>query len=163
MRVYLAATMPILARAGAEGQLALASVIAHGVTPSLREWYAESDLEELEHEAFLAAADSSLQLLSLDPQAVRRRIVLSADVDEAADAHDEQRRSLVTLAGSVAVSTLASIHIDDAAAVDDIAAACAALVAGATQDDDAVDAAMVHDLLWFDRSELDEVLALDRR
>ena len=53
------------------------------VTPELRDQYQLSeDDEELEYAALLAAARASLRLIDVDPTAVRRRVVLAADVPE---------------------------------------------------------------------------------
>src|SRR3954451_11229698 len=77
--------MPMLAALRASGKLAdgkagSEGMLAHAVTPSLREWYAEGDEEELEYVAFTRAAQGALQLLRHDPAAPRRRVVVSADV-----------------------------------------------------------------------------------
>ena len=55
---------------------------AFTVTPALREWYAQADLEELEYAALTHAARASLWLLLADPDAPRRRVVLAADVPD---------------------------------------------------------------------------------
>lgn len=77
VRVYLPATVPMLARLREEG---LSAEAAHAVTPELREWYAEGDEEELEYVAFTRAAQDALLLLRHDPAAPRRRVVVSADL-----------------------------------------------------------------------------------
>src|SRR3954465_3713484 len=80
VRIYVPATVPMLAALRASGQLANGPTEAHAVTPALREWYAEGDEEELEYVAFTRAAQAALQLLRHDPSAPRRRVVVSADV-----------------------------------------------------------------------------------
>jgi hypothetical protein len=52
VRVYVPATVPMLAELRASGRLGAGPTIAHAVTPALREWYAEGDEEELEYVAF---------------------------------------------------------------------------------------------------------------
>ena len=80
-RVYLPATVPLLARLRAGGGLDLPTGLrGHAVTPGLREWYAEGDEEELEYVAFTRAAQQSLRLLHEDLAAPRRRVVLSVDL-----------------------------------------------------------------------------------
>ena len=46
VRVYVPATVPMLAALRASGQLGSGPTVAHAVTPALREWYAEGDEEE---------------------------------------------------------------------------------------------------------------------
>ncbi|TDC67572.1 hypothetical protein E1200_14620, partial [Actinomadura sp. GC306] len=77
MRVYLPSTLPLLAGVHAAKEIAPAPLTAHAVTPALREWYAGGDLEELEYAAMSAAARASLRLLSADPSAPPRRVVLA--------------------------------------------------------------------------------------
>src|SRR3954447_2011056 len=104
MRVYLAATLPVLVRLRDEGELVSVSA-AQAVTPALREWYAESDLEELEQAAFYDAERASLRLLADNPAAPRLRIVIAADVPDSAvtpvNGADEDDRSAVQVTGSV--------------------------------------------------------------
>jgi len=56
---------------------------------------------------------------------------------------------------------VASVHVDEDEARSDVAAAVDALAAAAAGDDDAqfaVDGAEAHDLLWYDVSELGELV-----
>jgi hypothetical protein len=60
------------------------------------------------------------------------------------------------------LAAVASVHVDEADAVPDVTAALAALGAAADGDEDAqfiVDSAEGHDLLWFDITELDDLLS----
>ena len=165
MRIYLASTGPALARLAIGDDGALADVVAHAVTPALREWYAESDLDELEHAAFLDAARGSLRALAADPGAPRRRVVLSADVaDDAAfpTNTDDDDRSAVGVRGVVPLASVVSVHVDEDVAQGDVEAAVAALGPAAAGDEDAqfvVDGAEGHDLLWYDITELADVVA----
>ena len=63
MRIYLPATLPRLAAALDAGSISSVEV-AYAVTPALREWYIEGDIEELEYAATAAAARASLRLLA---------------------------------------------------------------------------------------------------
>ena len=164
MRIYLAATLPLLVQLHEEGEL-LPQPAAHAVTPTLREWYAESDLEELEQAAFYDAERRSLRFLAADPAAPRRRIVIAADVpDEVVipvGSDDDDDRSTVLVHGAVSLDAVVSVHVDDIDAVVDVAAAIDALAAASQGDEDAqfvLDSAEGHDLLWFDVTELDDVL-----
>lgn len=161
VRVYLAATLPMLAQAGTAGGVQPAS--AHAVTPALREWYVEGDEEELEYVAFTRAAQDALRLLRADQAAPRRRVVLSADVPAGAvrAADGELGSSAVQIDGEVQLSDVAAIHVDDADAEADVAAAAEVVEEAAAGDPDAqftVDGAEDHDLLWYAPSELADVL-----
>jgi hypothetical protein len=159
MRVYLPATVSMLADVLRDAEVGPAPVRAFAVTPALREWYASGDLEELEYVAMTHAARASLRLLLADPDAPRRRIVLAADVpDEQVDAKggfDEP--TLVQVSGPVPLARVASGHVDALVAAADIGAAAAALAAADAGDDDAkflVDSAEGHELLWYATQEL---------
>ncbi len=159
MRVYLPATVSMLADVLRESEVGPAPVRAFAVTPALREWYARGDQEELEYVALLHAARASLRLLLADPAAPRRRVVLAADVPaeqvDAKGGFDEP--TLVLVSAPVPLARVAAGHVDDRVAVDDIGAAAAALPAAEAGDDDAqflVDSAEGHELLWYATQEL---------
>ncbi|WP_422738439.1 DUF6912 family protein [Micromonospora sp. WMMD729] len=160
VRVYVPATVPMLARLREHG---LTADSAHAVTPALREWYAEGDEEELEYVAFTRAAQDALHLLRADPAAPRRRVVVSVDLLPAAlgRGDDELGSSLVTLTGTVPVGAVAAIHVDGTDAVDEVAAAADVVAEAAAGDPDAqftVDGAEDHELEWYDVTELDLLL-----
>ncbi|MGR6317403.1 hypothetical protein Q2K19_05940 [Micromonospora soli] len=160
VRVYVPATVPMLARLREEG---LPAGEAHAVTPELREWYAEGDEEELEYVAFTRAAQDALLLLRADPGAPRRRVVVSVDLPARAVARvdGELGSSVVRLAGPAPVKAVAAIHVDGAEAVDDVAAAAQVVVEAQAGDPDAqftVDGAEDHELEWYDVTELDLLL-----
>ena len=161
VRVYVPATVPMLATLRAEGQLG--AVTAHAVTPALREWYAEGDEEELEYVAFTRAAQAALQLLRHDPSAPRRRVVVSADVPSAALVREdvELGSSQVRLPQPVSLKEVASIHVDGADAADSVAAAAEVVEEALAGDPDAqftVDGAEDHELEWYAVSELDQLV-----
>jgi hypothetical protein len=165
VRVYLPATVPLLARLRADQRLTLPpGSSGHAVTPGLREWYAEGDEEELEYVAFTRAAQAALRLLRKDPQAPRRRVVVSADLTQVAMAEDADRElgsSLVRLTGPVPLASVAAIHVDDIDAEDDVAAAAEVVEEAVAGDPDAqftVDGAEDHELAWYDVSEIDHLI-----
>ncbi|MGV9809724.1 DUF6912 family protein [Micromonospora chersina] len=160
VRVYVPATVPMLARLREEG---LAGGEAHAVTPELREWYAEGDEEELEYVAFTRAAQEALLLLRADPGAPRRRVVVSVDLPARAVGRigGELGSSVVRLSGPVPVKSVAALHVDGAEAVEDVAAAAEVVAEAQAGDPDAqftVDGAEDHELEWYDVSELDLLL-----
>ncbi|MBX7268986.1 hypothetical protein KIF24_25125 [Micromonospora sp. Llam7] len=160
VRVYVPATVPMLARLPEHG---LAATQAHAVTPTLREWYAEGDEEELEYVAFTRAAQDALQLIRYDAAAPRRRVVVSADLPAAAVGRGdgELGSSLVELHAPVPSSAVAAIHLDGAGAATDVAAAAQVVVEALAGDPDAqftVDSAEDHELEWYDPSELESLL-----
>lgn len=165
MRVYLPATLPALAEALISGEIEVR--IAHAVTPSLREWYAEGDQEELEYAAMSAAARASLRLLAGSPGAPARRVVLAAEVPDgsvvlegAYESFGDHDRSAVRLRDVVPMKKIVSGHVDDATAAPEIQAAAAALGAADTGDEDAqftVDCAEGHELMWYATQELPDL------
>jgi uncharacterized protein DUF6912 len=163
VRVYVPATVPMLATLRAEGRLGTPPMVAHAVTPALREWYAEGDEEELEYVAFTRAAQGALQLLRHDPSAPRRRVVVSADVPSAALIREdvELGSSTVRLPQPVSLTDVAAIHVDGADAAEEVAAAAEVVEEALAGDPDAqftVDGAEDHELEWYAVSELDELL-----
>jgi len=160
IRVYLPATMPMLHALRKEG---LTVAAAHAVTADLREWYVEGDEEELEYVAFTRAAQGALRLLRHDPQAPRKRVVVSADLPKAAvqRVDGELGSSMVKLTGPVALSAVAAVHVDGAVAEEAVAAAADQIEEALAGDPDAqftVDSAEDHELEWYDVSEFDTLL-----
>jgi hypothetical protein len=162
VRVYVPATVPMLAALRASGRLGDGPAVAHAVTPSLREWYAEGDEEELEYVAFTRAAQSALRLLRHDPAAPRRRVVVSADVPSDAVQRDEVElgSSEVLLPVPIALGDVAAVHVDSADVADEIAAAVEVVEEALAGDPDAqftVDGAEDHELEWYAAAELDQI------
>jgi len=162
VRVYLPATLPVLADLRSAGKLP-AQGAAHAVTPMLREWYAEGDEEELEYVAFTRAAQGALRLLRDDPRAPRRRVVISADLPDgillATD--KELGSSVVDVLDVIPLTSVAAIHVDGEEAQVDVAAAADVVIEAAAGDPDAqftVDGAEDHELEWYDPSELDQLV-----
>lgn len=177
MRIFVPATLRLLVAAQGSGRLD-GSVSgagsagggdqdvdprsAYAVTPALREWYTEGDAEELEYAAMLDAAAASLRLLAMDRTCPRRRVVLAAEVPDAQVRPADHERSAVRLAAAPTLSQVVAVHVDDDEATSDITAAVQALGAADAGDEDArflVDGADGHDLLWYDVTELDDVVA----
>jgi hypothetical protein len=161
VRVYVPATVPMLTALRATGHLGDSAMIAHAVTPALREWYAEGDDEELEYVAFTRAAQGALQLLRHDPSAPRRRVVVAVDVPSTALVREEVDlgSSTVRLPHAVTLKEVASIHLDGLGAAEEIAAAADVVEEALAGDPDAqftVDGAEDHELEWYAVTELDE-------
>ncbi|WP_422771502.1 DUF6912 family protein [Plantactinospora sp. WMMC1484] len=158
VRVYVPATLPMLAELRQEGWIMAAQ--GHAVTPELREWYAEGDEEELEYVAFTRAAQEALRLLRADSGAPRRRVVVAVDVPSGVvhRGDHELGSSTVRLHGRIGVGAVAAIHVDGAGATEDVAAAVEVVDEALAGDPDAqftVDGAEDHELEWYDPSELD--------
>jgi len=157
LRVYVPATVPLLAQWLAAGQ-ATATAPAFAVTPTLREWYYEADIDELEHAAQSAAAVGALRLLAADPAAPSRRIVIAADLDEGGWSPDpDSGRAAVRLAGPVPMARWGSALVDDAGAADVVRSAAAQVLAADAGDEDAqfeVDEAESYELGWYAVQEL---------
>ena len=169
MRVYLPATTSVLRTFVDDGRLT-GPLTAFAVTPGLREFYALSDAgadqEELEYAALLAAARASLRLVDVDPSAARRRVVLAADVPDVAVTEVEDPdadRGAVRIAGEVALSDVASAHVDGAEAEDDVRAAVGVVLEADLGSEDAqfvVDQAEGHELAWYATQEIGTLLEL---
>lgn len=159
MRIYLPATSADLSRPDG-----VPPRWGHAVTAELRRALPDEDDEGLEASAMLAAADESIVHLRASSSAVPRRVVIAADVEDSAvvvptrsrpwQPGDDQLPSAVEVRVTVQWRDVASIHVDGADAVSDVAAAM--------EDDEAVERAAEHDLLWYDVVER-EVLARDLR
>jgi hypothetical protein len=164
VRVYLPSTLPALRRLLDEGALGSPPLPAYAVTGALREWYAEGDDEELEYAALSLAAGASVRLLDADPDAVRRRVVIAAEVD---DAHVEPvpkvDRAAVRVTVDVPLRLVQSVHVDDPAAVPDVTAAADSVVEADLGSEDAafrVEQAEGHELQWYATQEIGPLLEL---
>lgn len=160
-RIYLPATAVILRELRDTGKYGAER--GHAVTPGLREWYTEGDLEDLEYVAFTRAAADALWLLRDEGNSPKRRAVVSADVAEVelSNGSGELGTSDVVLSAPLPLSAVAAIHIDGAEAATDVTVAVGALEAASQGDADLqfiVESAADHDLEWYDPTELDQLL-----
>jgi hypothetical protein len=162
-RVYLPTTLAGLRAALDAGEVD--AVTGFAVTPALREWYVEGDLEELEYAAGGAAARASLRLLAADGGPAPRRVVLAVELaDDAVRPAPEVDRAAVRLTGPVPWRVVESALVDDPSAVDDVRRAIDALPAADAGDDDAafvVDSVDDHELGWYAAQELPALVALE--
>ena len=135
-RVYLALTADDLAALGTGRPLGPVPLHAHAVTPALGKPGLVVDEEELEHLAWLAAADEAVGRTA---GGTVRRVIASADVDAATVVHPTapDTASRVELAAPIELRRTVSFHVDEEP--------------GATDPTD---------LLWFDVTELGDVRAL---
>lgn len=161
MRVYLPATTTDLAALRDDGFLpgprpgCLAS-------QKLLDWYANSDLEEVEYAALLEAARLSLRMIDSDAGAARRRVVIAADVAAAAvEVDPDSGLASVRLREALSLAEVASLHVDDALAEATVTAAAAVVLEADLGSDDAqfvVDQAEGHELGWYATQELGPLL-----
>lgn len=162
MRVYLPYTLAGLRALHAAGGLPPGTRTAFAVTPALREWYADGNVDELEYAALSAAGRGSLRLLAADPASERRRVVVAADVPEGAvTPAPGLGRAAVTVTGPLALARVAAAHVDDPDAEPAVAAAVAALPGADAGDEDArlaVEETDGFELLWFATQEIPELL-----
>lgn len=163
MRVYLPATSAILHNLRVHGEWGPGPLTGFAVTPALREWYVDDEIEELEYAAGLEAARGSLRLLDADPAAARRRVVVAADVpDDAVDIRDDLDRGAVRVRSAIPLADVASVHVDDAEAESAVSAAAQSIVAadlGHVEAQDTVDDVEGFELSWYASQELDALLA----
>jgi hypothetical protein len=162
VRIYLPATLARLATAGvgdavlpSQIEVAAAGSSACAVTPALREWYREGDIDELEYAALTRAAVGSLRLLAgVDPGiGVLRRVVLAADVPDTVVVLDpDADPAAVVLSAPVRLDQVICAHVDDPSAADDVGAAASLVDAADAGDDDAqfaIDGLGDHELQWY--------------
>lgn len=162
MRVYLPATTSTLRALLESGEVGPAPLTAFAVTPGLREWYVDDDLEALEYAAMVEAARGSLRLIDADDTAARRRVVIAVDApDSAVDVRDDLDRGVVQVGEPVRLGAVASVHVDDADAQDTVAAAAEAIIAadlGDPESQERVDDAEGYELSWYASQEIAAVL-----
>ncbi len=172
MRVYVPATLAMLAQLVADGSLRPVNGTAFAVTPALREAYSEGDDEELADVALRDAALASLRLIGdftgqhaaegLPP----RRVVLEADVEDTADKvtlRPDLDDPVVRLPGEIALEQVIAAYVDNEAAETAVLAAVEVVDAADLGDEDAeltVGDAQDHDLAWYGRQELPFLLEL---
>jgi hypothetical protein len=162
VRVYLPATSVQLAELRDTGALGPPPLTAFAVTPALREWYNDDDPEALEYAATTEAARGSLRLLDADPAAVRRRIVIAAELPDGDVAvRDDLDRGVVQLNAAVPLSAIASVHADDADAEATVSAAADAILSadlGGAEAQERVDDAEGFELAWYASQEIARLL-----
>lgn len=149
MRVYLAATVPMLA--ALEAGRALPVEAGFAVTEGLRVALAEhtQDLEELEYAAMSMAADASLDLVGADLDAPPRRVVVVAEVP--AQVIDSDTGS-IRLDEPAGLADVVSVHVDDH---DAMPAVRAAIEAMRTDSPESVrDEVDQYELMWFAPGEI---------
>ncbi|WP_020577256.1 DUF6912 family protein [Actinopolymorpha alba] len=163
MRVYLGVTLTELAAAVAAGGFGPPPMLGYAVTPTLREWYAEGDLEELEYAATSEAAKASLRRLSLDPDAPPRRVVVAAEAPDGLVLPDASvGRAAVVIQAAIPMDKVASVHVDEEAAAGSVRSAAEAVEKADAGDEDAVftvDEAFGYELLWYARQEIPDLLS----
>ncbi|MGI8880346.1 MAG: DUF6912 family protein [Jatrophihabitans sp.] len=163
MRVYLPATSTLLGELHERGLIGPAPLTGFAVTPGIREWYVDEDVDELEYAASGQAARASVRLIDADPSALRRRVVLSVDVpDEQITVADGLERGAVRISTAVPASSVAAVHVDDADAEEVVGAAAVAVIEadlGSEAAQQRVDDAEGYELSWYAPQELADVVA----
>jgi hypothetical protein len=158
VRVYLPATSTTLRELLTTGAIGPAPLTAFAITPALREWYLDDDPEALEYTALTEAARASLRLIDADTAAARRRIVVAADVPDAAvTVRDDLDRGVVRVAEVVVLAAVASVHADDADAEPTVTSAAESIIAADLGDEDSrerVDDAEGFELSWYASQEI---------
>jgi hypothetical protein len=151
--------------AGGSGDVAgglTAPLTAFAVTPGLREWYRDDDIEALEYAAMLEAARASLRLLDADPSASRRRVVIALDAPDATvRIRDDLDRGVVRLDAPIRLDAVASVHVDDGDAERAVAAGAAAITAadlGDAEAQDLVDDVEGFELSWYASQEIPDLV-----
>ncbi len=140
-RVYVPATMADLETLQRLGQVE--ANVACAVTEALRGSLVDEDVEVLENEALLDAAELSVERLGGQAGVVRRRVVLAADLPTSRVVEDPLAgASVVRLTGPLSLAEVMSVHIDESAVGSDAELAELADL----------------DLLWFSVEEITSLL-----
>lgn len=164
MRVYLPSTLTALRSLLDGGVVGEPPLPGYAVTPALTEWYAEGDLEELEYVALTLAARACVRLLDADQDAVRRRVVIVAEVPDAlVDQVPHVDRAAVKVSDPVALKLVQAVHVDDPSAIPDVTVAADAVVEADLGSGDAgfrVEQAEGHELQWYASQEIGPLLEL---
>lgn len=158
MRTYLPATFDDLQQIEGKTLTLKAGAKVYGVSLTGKEHYAEHDVndtEELEYLAFITAGIESLYLLAQDLEAKKMRVVISMDIAEnnlksLADAANAENLWAFEVTSDLSLEVVC-FHVDEATAQQQIEAA----FSGEERD---LENLIETDLLWFDISELDQVL-----
>ena len=135
-RIYVPLLPDALRRLAAERQIGPAPVAAFGVTERVERADPTGLEEEWEYAALTEAVEAAA---GLQGTSVAKRVVAAADVDPGSVSTDGGREGLgaVTVSAAVPLSRIVSFHVDETAGDQGMA-----------------------DLLWYDATELDEVLRL---
>ena len=135
-RIYVPLLPEAVRRLATDREIGPAPLAAFGVTERLERADPTGLEEEWEYAALTEAAESAALLQG---STVAKRVVAAADVDPSAVAPDGTRDSLaaVTVSTAISLRQVVSFHVDE----------------------EAGDQGM-EDLLWYDATELDEVLRL---
>ena len=164
MRIYLPATLPALRSLLDTGEFGEPPLPAYAVTPALREWYAIGDAEELEYTVLSLAATASVRLLDADQDAVRRRVVVVAEVpDGSVEAAAHVDRAAVRVTTGVPLRLVQAVHVDDPSAVADVTVAADAVVEADLGSEDAafrLEGAEGHELQWYASQEIGPLVEL---
>lgn len=135
-RIYVPLLADAVRRLASARELGPAPVAAFGVTERIERADPTGVEEEWEYAALTEAAEAAALLQGTT---VAKRVIVAADVDPGTVTADGARDSLaaVTVSGAVPLRQVVSFHVDETAG----------------------DQGM-EDLLWYDATEIDEVLRL---
>jgi hypothetical protein len=171
MQIYIPVTLPMLQQLVTDDSLWPVNGTAFGVTPRLREAYAEGDDDELGEVALREAALASLRLLAGAADGsgqpgetipAPRRAVLVADVGDVTLRPDLDD-AVVRIEAPVTTDNVVAAFVDNAAAEAHVTAAIAVIDAADLGDEDAeltVGDAQDNDLAWYGVQELPFLLEL---
>ncbi|GAA4833950.1 hypothetical protein GCM10023221_08110 [Luteimicrobium xylanilyticum] len=159
MRLYVPATrndLDTVTTTTARATWPIGPRVAHAVTPALRAELPDEDDEGLEYAAWLAAADDSLGLV-LQGASSPLRVVVTVEVPDgvvgtAVESGDDVSSSTVQVTDDVDAQVVCA-HVDETDAGPDV------LRVGQVAEadlDDALQAVVDRDLLWYDWTELDQ-------
>jgi hypothetical protein len=165
VRVYVPATLAMLAQLVADRSISAVNGTAFAVTPALRESYAQGDDDELAEVALREAALASVRLLAGaagDAEGPPRRAVLEVEVADAKPRPDLDD-AVVRLSQPIVIDDVVAAYVDNQGAEAAVRAAIDAVDEADLGDEDAeltVGDAQDHDLAWYGVQELPFLLEL---
>lgn len=162
VRVYIPGTITVLRELNEAGEFKPLNGTAFALTPALRESYTSGSAEDLEYVAMADAARASLRLIGDDPDTMRRRVVVAADLETVTPRPDLDN-SVVRIAGPVRLKDIRAIHVDATEAEAAVGAAVLVIDAADMGDEDAEFAlgdVEDHELAWYATQELPFLLEL---
>jgi hypothetical protein len=136
---------------------------AHASTSALQASWPDGDEEEWEYAALLTAAQESLELVAAageDVATARRRVAVLDVAATVASPDPEAPETGVGLAEPLRLHDVDAWHVDDDEAAATVAAAVTAIRQDAGDEDlvARLEACLEHDLGWYARQELDQLI-----
>lgn len=158
-RAYVPATLAVLARVVATGELGPVPLRAHAVTAELRDDLSSAGEDEWEYAALSSASLDSIGMLSESDRACR--VVIAVDAPGVLSLRG-RKSSLVEISQVVTIAQIAAVHVDSEEAETDVAQARSKWLAEG-RDSAGTEAAAArcldHELGWYATQEIGDLIS----